>query len=426
MAFVDIRPTVHLGRLAAGETPFSAAIPAQHPGRLQALEIDEGFEIGKAQLPIRQAFCSVRLRDQRADYEARRLQAGDILVVQDTDDGGAPTVRFRGRIRKPRIRDEEHGRIEIEIEAHGLWTRLRQAADVSVPVLSEASGKQTVDAVLDQVPWPTSFRDVPVPVTGADARYTQWAFDGPPADGISNALSGINPRSRFYVDAAGIATAVWLSSEIEQFRAGEVRPAVSREDSELHVINQVVATALDVTRTTTTRWDSTAIVDLDDDADVVVFEGTLEGDDLLALWAFEFRQPNGTYFPYHAEVNGSLTAVHIRGTTLFRVVATARARSGTYTTVTNFFRIRSTVVSLTALTEAPIVRNLNNTAPDEPRQFIVPALSYPAGHAEILADNYLTLWGLPLQFLTFETVANDDAKLAKIQRGASVAACLPV
>ena len=59
------------------------------------------------------------------------------------------------------------------------------------------------------------------------------------------------------------------------------------------------------------------------------------------------------------------------------MVATARARSGTYTTVVNFFQIKSTVVSLTELTEAPLVRNLNGIAPDEPRQYIVPSLAYP-------------------------------------------------
>ena len=71
-----------------------------------------------------------------------------MLIVQDTDDGGAATVRFRGRIRKPRVRDDRHGRILIDLEAHGLWTRIRQAADVSVPVIIDANGKQAVDSVL--------------------------------------------------------------------------------------------------------------------------------------------------------------------------------------------------------------------------------------------------------------------------------------
>ena len=417
MAFVDIRPTVHLTRLAAGETPFSVAVPAQHPGRLMGVEIDEGFEIGKAQLPSRQAFCRVQLRDNRDEYETRRLQAGDVLIVQDADDGGAATVRFRGRIRKPRVRDDRHGRILISLEAHGLWTRIRQAADVSVPAILDTNGKQAVDSVLDQVPWPTSFRDVTTPPEGTNINYAEWAYDGPPVGGIGNALAGINPRSKFFVDAAGVATVVWLSEDIQQYRANEIRPLVSFDDTELHVINQVVATALDITRTTTTRHTSSAVFNLDDDADTVIFEGTLDGDDENARWAFEFRQPNGTYFPHHDDVNGSLTAVLIQGTTVFRVVATARARSGIYTTVVNFFQIRSTIVSLTELTEAPLVRNLNNVAPDEPKQFIVPSLPYPAGHAETLADNYLSLWGNPLQFATFEVVANDDGKLPKL-RGA--------
>ena len=416
MAFVDIKPTVHLVRLAAGETPFSVTTPAQHPGRLEGLEIDESFEIGKRQLPSRQAFCRARLRDDRGVYETRRLQAGDVLIVQDTDDGGAATIRFRGRIRKPRVRDDRHGRILIDLEAHGLWTRIRQAADVSVPVIIDANGKQAVDSVLDQVPWPTAFRSVATPPEGTNINYAEWAFDGPPIDGIGNALAGINPRSKFFVDAAGIARVVWLSEDIEQFRANEVRPLVSFDISELHVINQVVATALDVTRTTTTRHTSTMAFDLDDDADTVIFEGTLEGGDENARWAFEFRQPNGTYFPHHADVNGSLTAVRIPGSTMFRIVATARARMGTYdTAVVNFFRITSTVVSLTELTEAPLVRNLNNLAPDEPRQYIVPSLSYPAGHAETLADNVLSLWGRPLQFSTFEIVASSDAVLDRIR-----------
>ena len=299
MAFVDIKPTVHLVRLAAGETPFSVATPAQHPGRLEGLEIDEGFEIGKRQLPSRQAFCKAQLRDDRGAYETRRLQAGDVLIVQDTDDGGAATIRFRGRIRKPRVRDDRHGRILIDLEAHGLWTRIRQAADVSVPVIIDANGKQAVDSVLDQVPWPTAFRSVATPPEGTNINYAEWAFDGPPVDGIGNALAGINPRSKFFVDAAGVARVVWLSEGIQQFRANEVRPIVDFDDTELHVINQVVATALDITRTTTTRHTSTATFDLDDDADTVIFEGTSRGRRRKRAWAFEFRQPNGTYFPHH-------------------------------------------------------------------------------------------------------------------------------
>ena len=42
-------------------------------------------------------------------------------------------------------------------------------------------------------------------------------------------------------------------------------------------------------------------------------------------------------------------------------------------------------------------------------------LPYPAGHAEILADNYLSLWGRPLQFSTFNLVANDDARLPTLR-----------
>ena len=133
MAFVDIKPTVHLGDWPMAKRRLAAAVPAQHPGRLNALEIDEGFEIGRKQLPTRQAFCRVLLRDDRATYDTRPLQTGDFLVVQDTEDGGGATVRFRGRIRKPRIRDREHGRIEIDIEGHGLWTRITQARRCQCP-----------------------------------------------------------------------------------------------------------------------------------------------------------------------------------------------------------------------------------------------------------------------------------------------------
>ena len=291
-----------------------------------------------------------------------------MLIVQDTDDGGAATVRFRGRIRKPRVRDDRHGRILIDLEAHGLWTRIRQAADVSVPVIIDANGKQAVDSVLDQVPWPTAFRSVATPPEGTNINYAEWAFDGPPVDGIGNALAGINPRSKFFVDAAGVARVVWLSEDIQQFRANEVRPIVDFDDTELHVINQVVATALDITRTTTTRHTSTAAFDLDDDADTVIFEGTLDGGDENARWAFEFRQPNGTYFPHHTDVNGSLTAVRIPGSQHVSSVWWQRLGRALELTrrLTNFFQIKATVVSLTELTEAPLVRNLNNIAPDAP------------------------------------------------------------
>ena len=419
MAFVDIKPTVHLVRLAAGETPFSAAVPAQHPGRLNALEIDEAFEIGSKQLPSRQAFCKVVLRDTRAEYETRPLQTGDFLVVQDTEDGGAATVRFRGRIRKPRIQDREHGRIEIAIEGHGLWTRITQASDVSVPPITGANGKQAVDSVLDQIPWPTSFRNIPSPPGGANAIYSEWAFDGPAALGIDNALAGLNPRSKFYVDATGTARVVWLSGNIVQFRASEVRPSLSRDDTELHVLNQIVAPALEITRTTTTRYTSSAALDLDDDMDTVVFEGTLEGGSEDATFALDLRQDNGTYFPHHSEVNESITAVHIRGTTMFSVVATARARDGTYTTVDNFFHIDSTIRTEGASGDDPLVRSLRGITPDEPKQRILPTLAYPSGHSETLAANYLTLWGRPLQVAAFEIVASNDAVLDRV-RGLSL------
>ena len=160
---------------------------------------------------------------------------------------------------------------------------------------------------MDQVPWPTAFRSVATPPEGTNINYAEWAFDGPPVDGIGNALAGINPRSKFFVDAAGVARVVWLSEGIQQFRANEVRPIVDFDDTELHVINQVVATALDVLPARRRRGTrQRCAFDLDDDADTVIFEGTLEGGDENARWAFEFRQPNGTYFPHHTDVNGSV------------------------------------------------------------------------------------------------------------------------
>ena len=61
------------------------------------------------------------------------------------------------------------------------------------------------------------------------------------------------------------------------------------------------------------------------------------------------------------------------------------------------------------------MRNLGGVAPTEPRTFQVPVLPYPVGHAEILADNYLSLWGRPLQFASFEMVANDDVRLLTLR-----------
>ena len=61
------------------------------------------------------------------------------------------------------------------------------------------------------------------------------------------------------------------------------------------------------------------------------------------------------------------------------------------------------------------MRSLRGITPDEPKQRILPTLAYPSGHAETLAANYLALWGRPLQFASFEMVANDDAKLDRIR-----------
>ena len=379
VAFVSIKPTIHLGPLDANANIFTSPVPAEHPGRLIYAEIDEAFDVGRPQLPPRQANASIAFRDTRAAYEQRRLQSDYLLVIMDTDDNAAPVERFRGRIRKPRVQDTEHGRIRVDVQAWGLWQRLRRSqADVAVPAITDANGKQAVDAVLDQIPWPTSHRNVPSLPSGADIEYAEWAYAGSPVDGITEALAGINPRSKFYVDAAGVLQVVWLSSDIQAFRAGMIRPDLAYDFSALHVINQVLATALDLTRTTTTRYTSTVAVDLDDDMDTVIFEGTLEGGADNARFALNFRQPNGTYFPYHADVDGHLTATLIPGSaSMFRVVASARARSGDYTTVVNFFQIQDTVTSQVASTEAPLVRNLGGVAPTEPRIFPNPGAALP-------------------------------------------------
>ena len=46
MAFVSITATIHLGPLDANADIFTAAVPAEHPGRLIYAEIDEAFDIG--------------------------------------------------------------------------------------------------------------------------------------------------------------------------------------------------------------------------------------------------------------------------------------------------------------------------------------------------------------------------------------------
>ena len=297
MAFVSIKPTIHLGPLDANANIFMAPVPVEHPGRLVYAEIDEAFDIGRPQLPPRQANATVVFRDTRADYEARRLQSDYLLVIQDSEDGATPVERFRGRIRKPQVSDFEHGRIEVRVSAWGLWQRLRRSQDVAVPEIQDANGKQAVDAVLDQVPWPTSHRNVPTLPSGADIEYDTWAYAGPPADGIAQALAGINPRSKFYVDAAGVAQVVWLSANIQPFRAEMIRPDLSRDFSALHVINQVVATALDLTRTTVLRYTSAVIVDLDDDMDTVIFEGTLAGGADNTRWALLFPSAERDLLP---------------------------------------------------------------------------------------------------------------------------------
>ena len=416
MAFVSISPSVHVGRLSATASPFTAAVPGEHPGLLQKVSIDEGFQTGRFQIPPREAVATIEIDDDRADYETRRIQSGDFVVIQDSDNGEAPVARFRGRAYTPRISDTRPGRIRIRIVAHGLWQRFIGLPEVSVASIQDANGKQAVDSVLDQAQWPTSFRNVPTPPNGTNAEYQEWAFDGKPRAGVAAALSGINPRSKHFVDAPGKFCVAWLSRDLQHFTQQEVLPGLGFGYSDIHVINQVLAPAVDVSRVTTTRWTSTTAFDLTDDEDTVVYQDVLTGGADNATWAFRLRQPNGTYFSVHSDVVANLTASYIRGTAaLFNIVLTARAKSGDYTTAVNFFQIADTVVTQAQSADPPEVFNLRNVAADEPRTFELPALAYAADVPSTLANNYLTLWGNPFEFVGFSSEMSDDALADKIR-----------
>lgn len=415
MAYVPIRATVHIGRLAANASPFTAAIPAQHPGTLQYCSIDEGFQTGRPQLPPQEAVAEIVLLDQREEYEKRRIQAGDFVVIQDTEGDGAPVVRFRGRAYKPDVEDARRGRIEIRLKAHGLWERLIGLPEVSVDAIQDANGKQAVDSVLDVAEWPTSFRDVPTPQGGADAEFPEWAFDGKPHVGIARALAGINPRSKYWVGADGTLRVRWLSQDIRQLGQRDIRPDLRFKESDLHVINQVVVPSVDVSRVTTTHWTSTATVNLTDDADTVIYQQvvTIAAE---AQWSYRLRQANGTYFQAHPDVLANLTASPIAGTEYsYNLTLTARSKSGNYTTVANFFQLQYTVVMLTAGTDPPAVYNQGDVAPAEPRTLELPALGYTGEAAETLALNYLSLWGEPFEFAAFSVPMGDDATVAKVR-----------
>ena len=416
MAFVFISPSVHVGRLSATASPFTAAMPDEHPGLLQKVSIDEGFQTGRFQIPPREAVATIEIDDDRAEYETRRIQSGDFVVVQDSDNGGTPVVRFRGRAYTPRISDTRPGRIRIRIVAHGLWQRFIGLPAVSVASIQDANGKQAVDSVLDQAQWPTSFRNVPTPPNGTNAEYQEWAFDGKPSAGVAAALSGINPRSKHFVDAPGKFCVAWLSRNVQHFTQQEVLPGLGFDYSDIHVINQVLAPAVDVSRVTTTRWTSTAAFDLTDDEDTVIYQDVLTGGADDATWAFQLRQPNGTYFSVHSDVAANLTASYIpRSAALFNVVLTARAKSGAYATASNFFQIADTVVTQAQSADPPEIFNLRNVAADEPRTFELPALAYAADVPSTLANNYLTLWGAPFEFVGFSSEMSDDALADKVR-----------
>ena len=418
MAFVSIRPTVHIGRLGATESPFAAAVPDQYPARLQHCSIDEGFQLSRPQLPPREAVAEIVLLDQRDAYEARRIQAGDFVVIQDTEDGGTPAVRFRGRAYAPNVEDRERGRVEVRLTAHGLWQRLIGLPEVTVPAIEDANGKQAVDSVLDQAEWPTSFRDVPTPPNGADAEYQEWAFAGKPHAGVGLALAGINPRSKYWVDAVGRLRVRWLSRNLQQFRQREVRPDLRFNETERHLINQVLAPDVEVNRVATTRWESTTAVDLSDDADTVIYQAVVTFADSAeaAQWSYLLRQDNGTYFGNHPDVVANLTVSYIPGSAYsFNLALTARAKSGSYTTSINFFRLQDTVVSVAPGAGAPQVFNLGDVAAVEPRSFELPALAYADDVPETLASNYLTLWGRHFEYATFSVAMVNSDVVAKVR-----------
>ena len=138
---------------------------------------------------------------------------------------------------------------------------------------------------------------------------------------------------------------------------------------------------------------------------------------MTATWAFRLRQPNGTYFPVHADVTATLTTSFIRGTdSLYNVVLTARSISGDYTTAVNFFQIRDTVITLAQSANPPAVHNLRNVAASEPRTYELPPLAYAdADVTETLAENYLSLWGRPFETVTFYVPMLTDTTIAKIR-----------
>ena len=420
MAFVSIRASVHIGRLGTTESPFTADVPAQHPARLQYCSIDEGFALSRPQLPPREAVAEIVLIEDREAYESRRIQAEDFVVIQDTEDGGAPVVRFRGRAYAPEVEDRQRGRVEIRIRAHGLWQRLIRLPEVTVPAIQNATGKQSVDSVLDQAQWPTSFRDVPTPPTGANSLYQEWAFEGKPHLGVAAALAGINPRSKHWVDATGRLRVRWLSPSLnlKQFQQREVRPDLRFNETERHLINQVLAPDVDVSRVATTRWTSTTPFELADDEDTVIYQDVVTFADSAedASWSYQFRHDNGNYFGTHPNVAASLTVSYVPGTAYsFNVVLTARAKSGSYTTSTNFFRIQDILVTVAAGSGAPQIFNLDNVAADEPRTLILPALAYADDVPETLANNYLTLWGRTFEFAAFSVAMADTAVVAKVR-----------
>ena len=377
MPFVVVKSSVHIGRLRATDSIFTAAVPDVYPAILQSVSIDESVQIGRPRMPAKQAIATFEFIDSRAAYEQRRILADDYVVIQDSENGAASVIRFRGRAYRPNVTDLDAGRIRIEVKAIGLWQRLIELPDVSVDAIRDANGKQAVDSILDAAGWPTAFRDIPTPINGANAEYGEWSFEGKPAAGIATALAGINPRSRYWIDATGVLRVTWIPANIKQYGLADTRKGIRFKETDLHVINQVLVPSIDVSRVTTTRWTSTVAYDLTDDDDTVIYQATLQGGSDNATLAFRLRQLNGTYFPAHADVTATLTTSYIRGTdSLYNVVLTARSISGDYTTAVNFFQLRDTVVTFAQSANPPAVHNLRNVAASEPRTYELPPLAY--------------------------------------------------
>ena len=262
MPFVVVKSSIHIGRLRATDSIFTAAVPDEYPAILLSVNVEESVQIGRPRMPSKEAVATFEFIDSRAAYEQRRILADDYVVIQDSENGAASVIRFRGRAYRPDIADLDSGRVQIRVKAIGIWQRLIELPEVSVDSIQDANGKQAVDSILDAAGWPTAFRNVPTPINGANAEYAEWSYEGKPAAGVATALAGINPRSRYWIDATGVLRVTWIPANIKQYGLADTRKGIRFKETDLHVINQVLVPSIDVSRVTTTRFTSAVAVDL--------------------------------------------------------------------------------------------------------------------------------------------------------------------